>query len=557
MARRVVGLDLGAYSVKLVRLECGKQSPKFEVIDHVEEILPLGEGEEHDLKTRQKEAVLRLHEKGLLDAETSAVAIGAQEGQMRIMKTPFLETRKIEAVLPGLLEAELPFEMNTMTIAWHRVEEPKLEKGAEKPTEANIRIAFGKKPAIASCLQMLQASSVDPRFLHLSSTAMYELVRELGWQTFSRQEEAEMVSAAAIIDFGHQSTNLCIFDRHGIKFSRSFMRGGQKLTEAIAQALSVTVDEATQLKHEKLDLLAPPTDEQTDTINRLAREHYHKILEEITRTLIAFKTSENVAVKQVTLLGGASTAKGLHQVSADVLNTLDVFVSPAGSLHKHGILDAFALPFALALSCIQIHAKDSRFNFRKDEFSWRGDLDFLRTKSTPLILWTLVIICSTTILWSANSLVLQKESSSLEQRLKSVCTQILGQPNVTPKKCLAMMQEQIDTGNEVSIPEYTASDIYIKSAEMLPKELNVSISELEVLEKKVRITAEVASFEDVDKVAASLGKIPCLINIEKGSAQKKDSVVKVSMSGDVDCNPVAPKSKAESRKPEAKSKAKP
>jgi general secretion pathway protein L len=555
MARRVIGLDLGAYSVKLVRLECGKQTPKFEVVDQAEEILPISETDERDLLAYQKDAVLNLAQKGLLDAETCAVALNAAEGQMRIMKTPFLDSRKIEAVLPGLLEAELPFEVDNMTISWHRCEEPVLEKGQEKPDSANIRIAFGKKPAISNSLQMLQGVPLDPRFFHLASVAHYELARELGFETFSCQTEPASDGVSAIVDLGHRSTSVCVFDRHGLRFSRSFMRGGEKLTHEIAKELAISFTEAEKLKHEKIDLLGSSSDPQSTVINRLAHEHYHKLCDELTRAIISLKTSGSLAINSVMFVGGGSCALGLREFLQPQLSEQSVTICPAENLTKYGISSpAMAMPFSLALSCLQIHAKESRFNFRKDEFAWRGDLDFLRTKSTPLILWALVLICSMTVMWSANSLVLQKENSHVEQRLKSVCMQILGQADIAPKKCLAMMQEQIATSTEVGIPEFTASDIYIKTAEMLPKELNVAISEMDVLDKKVRITAEVASFEDVDKVAANLGRIPCLVNIEKGSAQKKDAVVKVNFSSDIDCNPAQPKSKPETeQKPKAKS----
>lgn len=333
MARRVIGLDLGAYSVKLVRLECGKQTPKFEILDQIEEILLTHENDDRDLLTRQQDAIKNFQQKGLMDAETCAIALDAAHGQMRIMHTPFLESRKIAAVLPGLLEAELPFELDNMIISWHR-EELVLDKNQKVPEESNIRIAFGKKPAIASLLQIFQGLALDPRFLHLASVVPYELVRELGFDNFSCHDETISDGVAAIVDFGHRSTNVSIFDRHGLKYSRSFMRGGEKLTEEIAKELSISFIEAEKLKHESADLLGRNEEPQNAIIDRIARNHYQKLGEELTRTFISLKTSGILAVTSITFVGGGSLARGLPEFLEPMLNDQGIVICPGHNLQK-------------------------------------------------------------------------------------------------------------------------------------------------------------------------------------------------------------------------------
>ena len=71
MARRIVGLDLGAYSVKLVRLESGTHDAPFEVLDAAEEVLPSDNGDV-PLKERQQAALSEMFRKGLLDGEIYA-----------------------------------------------------------------------------------------------------------------------------------------------------------------------------------------------------------------------------------------------------------------------------------------------------------------------------------------------------------------------------------------------------------------------------------------------------------------------------------------------------
>ncbi len=571
MARRVIGLDLGAYSVKLVRLEVGKQTPKFEIVTVVEEVLPHDpeEGEPKELHEKQRDAVRRLSEQGFLESEAYAMGLDAHEGQMRNLRVPPLDNRKIEAVLPGLLETEVPFDVDGMIVSWHRIETSVTEPAPEAPADGvDIRIGFGKKPAIARVLHAVQPVSIDPRIVHLSSAAPYELVRELGFQSFDRSNDGLVDPAinplAAIIDFGHRATNVCIFDKNGIKTARSFLKGGQNLNDAIAEALHVTPQVAAELKHRKTDLLLEGGDDESRRVSTLATAHFDEIFNDIMRTFLVAKTSGIGEIATVAIIGGAAqTTNFLPYVENKFADLGILVVQPSSLLPASASSPATALALAYALSGLQVHAKDSRFNFRKDEFAWRGELDFMRSKSVPLILWGLTIICSLIILWSASSLVLEKENQYLEGRLKTACSQILGQKNVAPKKCLTMMKEQISSQIDFGIPEFTATDLYVKTAEALSKELNITVSELDVMEKKFRINAETSSFADVDKVVASLSAIPCLVKIERGRAQQVGNVVKFSVSSDIDCNvaksalttPVA--EPAKEKEPEPKTKSKP
>lgn len=541
MARRIIGLDLGAYSVKMVRLESGKQFPRFEVVDAWEEVLPLEEPEGPDLLERQSEVLRKFFQSGLMEAEAFTVGLPGLDGQMRTLLVPFSDTRKIEEVLPGLLEAEVPFDLSEMIISWHRQEhQPKDLLVGEEGDNSLIRIAFGKKQAIAATLSMLSSQGIDPRQMYLGSSAPYELVRDLGFAPFAHQttleDKAHLPQLGALVDFGHRATNLCIFDQQGLRFSLSFLRGGKKLTEDIAKAFDISFAEAEALKHERLNLDREPADEQERMLQTLARHHYADLGDQIARIFVTSSTLGEGVVGAVAFIGGAAKAPGLgefytrrfHEIGAELIS-LDSIVPPKVPLPSMG------LAFAYSLGGLHIHSKDSRFNFRKDEFAWRGELDFLRQNSVPLVLWSLVVICSLTLLWAAISMVLDKENKVLEEKLKTTCASILGQPNVAASKCLAQMKEQISTRQELGIPEFSAADVYLKTAEALPPDIKIVISEMDVLENKLRIAAESPSFAEIDRVRESLGKVRCLKQVETARAQASTKGVRYNITSNVDC----------------------
>lgn len=538
MARRIIGLDLGAYSVKLLRLETGKQSAKYEIITIAEEILLPEEEDGPSLLDRQKEALLKLHNAGILEAEACATGIYSGDGQIRSMAVPFVEPRKIEAILPGILESEVPFDISDMVMPWHRQGNASSGDKDGATSELNqIRLGFGKKSSIAATLQLLQNINVDPRILHLSSAAPYEIIREFGITAFLPEDEQcddTINYCGAFVDFGHRATNLCVFDRNGIVSAHSFYRGGRKLTEEIAKKLEISFAEAELLKHEKLNF-SHLDDGIGNQLREIATAHYQEILSQIQRIFIAHQSSGLGVVKTVAFVGGGAKTPGLDTLFKPLGNANIAIIRLSSFFPSQVDPNSMFLALAYALSILNLHSKDSRFNFRKDEFVWRGELDFLRTKSVPLVLWGLTIICMLTILWSAQSLVLEKENKSLEEQLKTTCASIIGKPNIPSKKCLALMKEQIASHVDMGIPEFSASDVYLKLAESLPSGLNIIIQELDIIEKRVKIAAQSPTYEDIDKVTALLRKIPCFIKLETGRTEKTDKGVKYNLSFDLDC----------------------
>jgi Tfp pilus assembly PilM family ATPase len=549
MARRVIGLDLGAYSVKMVRLEIGMQEPKYDTLDAIEEVLVADpENPEAALEDLQKRALQNIIAAGSMEAEMYISGLSSHDGNMRKMSVPFDDSRKIGQVLPGLLESEVPFDLEEMVISWHQsnVLAPTLkDEGSVSP----ISVAFGRKLAVSSLLQVLQPLNIDPRQLHLASAAPYELARELGLGRFLVAPAADTTDPnapkhlGAIIDIGHTSTNICLIDQHGLVVSKSILRGGKKLSEEIARELNLAFLSAQELKHSQVNFAEIPASPEGKKATDLAKAFFEKIFDEIMRLFITCKTDGYGVVSSVVLIGGSVRIPGFE---AWVAGLKKVYPYSVTSLSAIGALSPIrpemALAWAYALSCLHPHAKEGRFNFRKDEFAWRGGLDFVKAKSAPLILWGLTLACATILMWSASSLVLDKENKLMEDKLKKTCETILGSKSVPPKKCLALMKEQ--TQASLGIPQYSAADFYVDLG-TLPTTLEVVVSEMDFSENRVRITGETPTFEKVDEIVASVGKINCVTKAEKQgrTTQLDKGGVKFQMSAEIECTKLATEAK--------------
>ena len=96
MARFVTGIDLGSYSVKVVRSQVQVGSG-LSVEWCKEYVLPPSsdeEGQVDSLGNRQLEILANLQSKGLLTSDAMVSALPGVHGQMRILQLPFSDPKK-------------------------------------------------------------------------------------------------------------------------------------------------------------------------------------------------------------------------------------------------------------------------------------------------------------------------------------------------------------------------------------------------------------------------------------------------------------------------------
>ena len=103
MARRVIGLDVGTYSVKVTHLESSNRGTDFEVVAYAEKLLSdFAFTEEADLPmlVRQQEAaLLLLKAEGFFEEGMIISGLSGADAQVRSLPVPFTNSKKIQAVL--------------------------------------------------------------------------------------------------------------------------------------------------------------------------------------------------------------------------------------------------------------------------------------------------------------------------------------------------------------------------------------------------------------------------------------------------------------------------
>src|SRR5207249_4905292 len=105
---RIVGIDLGSYSVKVVRLE-PKGRGGFEVLGYGEALVPPpvdGSDAMASLADRHSVALAELKQRGQLDGDVYVTGLPGDGAAVRTLQFPFSDQKKIAEALPFALESE-------------------------------------------------------------------------------------------------------------------------------------------------------------------------------------------------------------------------------------------------------------------------------------------------------------------------------------------------------------------------------------------------------------------------------------------------------------------
>ncbi len=188
MAKRIIGLDIGGSSIKVLHLENSEVKKTHEV--------PYSE-----------EALLALKDSDWLDGDVLVSGVSGADAQVRSLEVPFSSSKKIQAILGGLLDAQLPLEIDDLVLSWFLQTD-------KKDREQRILAAFAKKASVRSYLETLEKIGANPKILTLKAAGLYELLR------YTLKEP----QLAALVDIGQSSTSICIGDDKKLLVARSVFK---------------------------------------------------------------------------------------------------------------------------------------------------------------------------------------------------------------------------------------------------------------------------------------------------------------------------------------------
>jgi type IV pilus assembly protein PilM len=532
MPQRILGIDLGSWSVKAVLIETGFRG--FEVLAVREARLRTGEPETK--LERQIEALQELLLDGKMRADAYVAGFPGEQTTLRFINLPFSDQKRVEATLAGELEDAVPFDLGQAAYD-HAI----IRKNDDGSSISLVAVAF--KDAIGKFLSSLHDAGTDPKHLPVDLLQLYNLYSYFLREDLSKAEAPGTAAADAgtfivaapggppdarlVVDIGHERTVMLAATESGPAYARVIRAGGKEVSEAIAKAYEIPIEDAEGGKHADALVTSSRHPAPSDAAQRMSdvcTQGLEVLVKEMRRALQAIRAEKKVRVARIDLLGGSARIKNLANYLAEQLNVPvanGVAVEQAVETH----LEAPRRPaYALALAYALRGTGDDRVNtvdLRVGDYQFAGQLRHLKEK-LPLLAGAaagLLLLFGINV-WAQYHVVNSREEA-IDQQFCTITKATLGKEVCEPTVALSMMRNPTSELGTFALPQRSAFRIAADVSNLIPQNTEVLISELEITPDRVRISGETSSFDAVDSIVTEYGKDDCLTDIKKSKLKKK------------------------------------
>jgi general secretion pathway protein L len=571
MAQRIVGIDLGTSSIKVVviapkgkagtlRNQQSRGGTSFEVVASGAVDVP-PPGPEQDaagsLRDRQVEGLAELKQRGLLEGDLFVVGLPGDAAAIKMLHFPFNDPDKIATALPYALESEIALDIDDVVYTSALV-------GADGGKQADVMCAYARQEAVQEVLDAMAVVGIDPRHVELDALALGHL-----WEHVLAPQELEPPSdlrtaggtvietteggpqpATAIVDIGHRRTSVCIVQQGRVVSAHTLLHGGADATRALAREIGLSIDEAERGKRKEAFIevigAAAQFPEQKH-ISDVLKTAYAPLIRRLRQIVQATLSSSRLRVVKIVLTGGGGRIVNLDRYLAEELNIRVSRASQLGALLNQGVESMgpdvegrteMAQAFAYALSGLWGPRSPQRLDFRVGRFAWKGDYEFLRERLPALGAWAAALLLVVGVGSLAQLVMLSREADALIAKQLAVCESITGEKIESTSRCTSIIQERIKGTAGFQVPEVSAVDIFMEVSRRLPYsgELKRKITELDITAERVRLKGTTTSYEAIDTMVERLTGGKCFHLVEKGKARNISAdTVEMNMTINLDC----------------------
>ncbi len=527
MPHRVIGIDIGSYSVKVAVVERSFRS--FAFTEFYERRIQYNE-----LLSPDESVGIALQ--GLIDDQnlhwdSSSVGFPAQRVTSRLLTFPFSSLKKIDQTVQFEIESFIPFDVSQIILDYAVVWQTK--------EASRVMVVYIQKGELAKQLSMLTNVGVDPKLVCIEGIDQIGVVN-LGM--------VPPEGAYAIIDIGHAKSTVTICRGKNLGYMRAISLAGKALTEAIAQRLSVPFDEGERLKIE-MGHLPLSEEEVVDEVSREVSSAIAGVVDDLVlalrQTFFTYHETEGVPVEGIYLCGGTSRLPGLDRYISDALK-LNVTYLNCSDFHFTRLDRADAhrhvIPQALALALRGVASAGPDINLRRDEFAFKGDVEqfggSIRRIAIALgLIIFLALINFTTKYYSVKRRI-ERMSTDVVALVKQALPGTPVKGKLTPKSAIAMIRgKQSDVDERInqlsSVTLQSPVDVLKEISMLMPSrdQVKVEVQDLNIAPDRATLEGQVEDFKAVDMVKAALEKSSLFSNVTAGNVRKGvKGEVKFSMS---------------------------
>lgn len=303
MANTVVGVDIGSSALRAVELSDDRSRPSVLRLGTIE--LPEGavRGGEVMEPNTVATCLKRLWSQAGFRSKDVVLGMGNQRVLVRDLTVPKMSAERIRESLPFLVQELLPVPVADAVLDFYPVAEV---DGGSGPMVSGLLVA-AVKDAVLTNVRAVQLAGLSPVAVDLLPFAL------------SRAIGTGSQGTIALVDVGAATTNVLITQGGVPQFARIIPAGGDDLTTALANALSVSPEDADRIKR----TLGLASGAQLPPDHRPAIEVIYGVTSELLggiRNTISYFTNQRelASIDQIVLSGGGAQLPGFGRALAEL-----------------------------------------------------------------------------------------------------------------------------------------------------------------------------------------------------------------------------------------------
>lgn len=524
MSKRLVGLDIGTYSVKAVILDGreydvlewdeekiapappdGPESSEDEFEEAETQVREVPDGPDTE-KTDQAveeaggdraedgpawvEAARRLVERNGLDEDLVATILPANQALALQIDVPFADKNKVRSILPNLLTDRLPVNVRDVTFDF------RIQGNEEHP---RAQVAFAQNAHLASFLDSSNSLGVDP-----ARICVPELLLSIaGYDSLDFQD-----GPVAVLDIGHSHTQVVVFEGRQVHMARTIGVAGRDVTRAIAKAFKISLPEAEKHKHEYAAIVpdSEAPNQQMQLFSKAIREALKPLATDLRRSFRGLYARQRIEIAEVYICGGSSQIGNIDRYLKDELGLpvrrLSLPTGPGGA--------PSAVSYALGQT-FKDGIKNHILNLRQGEFAYRGASSYMRRQFAIVaaVVVAMIVIGIAALFLQAQAYEARRDA--MRATLQKQTEQLFGE-KLTQTSDIQRRLAGEDGAVKGFVPQMSAYELMylVTSKVSSDQDLNLRRFEVDIDRRLIQIMGETTDAQAVDKLVSDLETIECL-----------------------------------------------
>ena len=476
---RGAGFDIGARALTLAVVNRGLKGVRIERA--VTRRVPEGaEGPVETLRALVREAAP--------GAQPVALGVPVQAVSARAVTLPFTQREKLDAVLPSELEGQLPFELDEVVVAASLV--------SQAEGRSRLLAAAVPKTTLRARLEEAARAGLDPRVVTVDAEAL----------AHAAEVWLPLRPDLALIHLDDRWISVALLDGRRLRAMRGVPWDGEAARRAAAESgiEAEALREATIYRHARDDADRASAPRAADALVPALRT----AVDELRRTLHTDVADSGRRVGAMALSGLWSDLPEVGAFLADALG-LELVAWPSvpiGGAPRP--LAPVALAAGLALAGL---ARDrGRIDFRRGEFAYGRERAGVRKRAMTAGVMAALVLAAGVADLGVRAAGKERRYREVQDRVRAAfqdalpgVTTIVSEPDQLQAAIDTLAKQRAFLGGEVG-----ALDVLLKLTDAIPKDSGIAVSDLTIDQDKVRIEAETASFDWVNRIEGALSKAP-------------------------------------------------